>query len=170
MPVPADRYTNQAYLSVAESAPNTLTFSKLETGISIYEKVGWLISRLDYDVYPNPANFGAVGDTVAFGISVADTLATVSMGLSAIVDINHVTRVDIGTAATGLFWRRPFTKDFSSLPGGGLLIPPNPIYIYARGQALTSAMTISARMFYTVKSLKADEFWELVEQRRMIGA
>ncbi|GAH07378.1 unnamed protein product, partial [marine sediment metagenome] len=75
-----------------------------------------------------------------------------------------------GTAGTALILRKPFTKDFSSLPGGGILVPPNPIYIFAKGNALGSARTVTCRIFYTVRILKAEDFWELVELRRMIGA
>ncbi len=165
-----EKFVNQAYLSVVESAANTLTFSKLETGISIYEKVGWLISRLDYHCKVLGANFAAEGDSITYGISVSDSISSISLSLAAIVDQNEITRMDFGTAGSGLLQVNPRSKTFADLPGGGILVPPNPIYICVKGTALTSAITIYARMFYTVVELKGEEFWELVEQRRMIGA
>jgi hypothetical protein len=51
-----------------------------------------------------------------------------------------------------------------------LIVPPNPLFIYAEGVALGAAQTVNARMFYTVKSLKVEDYWELVEMRHMIGA
>lgn len=165
----AEKFANQAYLSVTESGANTLTFSKLETGVSIYEKVGWLISRIDYFFGLSVANFGATADAIRFGITVSDVIASMLPGMSSVVDLNMITRTDLGTAGSGMFTREPFIKDFSNLLGGGLLVPPNPIYIGAQGTTLTSAMTISARLFYSVVHLKTEEFWELVEQRRMIG-
>jgi hypothetical protein len=83
--------------------------------------------------------------------------------------MNQVKRIDLGAAASGMFVELPYTKDLSTIPGGGLLVPPNPIYIFAEGAALTNAVTLSCRMFYTSVDLKADEFWELVEMRRMVG-
>lgn len=164
-----DVFVNQAYITVVESAANTLTFAKLETGVTIHEKIGWIISRLDYSMGLAAANFGAEGDVVEFGISTSDLITTISLRTSAIVDYNAIRRNDFGTAASGMLTRQPFQKTFANLPGGGILVPPNPIYIYVKGGALTSAMTIECRLFYTYKELKLEEFWELVELRRMIG-
>lgn len=170
MPEVKDQYCNQAYLTVTESAANTLTFSKVETGISIFEKVGWIISRIDYDFTIDATNFGATNDRILFGLATSDALANVSLNQSSVIDLNHIKRIDIGTGASGMFLEMPIEKRFDTLPGSGLLVPPNPIYIFAQGVALTSAVQVQARMFYTVKSLKVEDYWELVEMRRMIGA
>lgn len=164
-----DLFVNQAYLEVVESGANTLTFNKLETGVSIHEKVGWVISRIDYDMAVAIANFGAEGDEVRFGLCTSDAISVASLAQSAVIDFNKLTRHDIGTAASGFLTKQPFQKDFSNLPGGGILVPPNPLFAWVQGAALTSAMTVRARMFYTVKVLKLEDFWELVELRRMIG-
>ena len=165
-----EKYVNQAFLSVTESAPNTLTFSKLETGISIYEKVGWLISRLDYFFITPIAQFVADGAAISYGICVMDSLTDVGLRSSAVIDTNSTSRRDWGVAASGGLRTIPYTKSFADLPGGGLLIPPNPIYCFAMGVGLNAAQEIQLRMFYTVIKLKPEDFWELVEQRRMIGA
>lgn len=165
-----EKYVNQAFLSVTESGANTLTFSKLETGISIYEKVGWLINRIDYSFEVSATVFAAAADRMLYGISVSQDITNVDLDKNAVIDSNSMRRYDFGTAGIGALAIMPITKDFSSLPGGGLLVPPNPIFIYAQGVALTPALTVQARMFYTVIKLKLEDFWELVEQRRMIGA
>ncbi len=164
-----DKYVNQAFLSVLESAANTLTFKKLETGSSIHEKVGWLLSRMDYNVDVLGANFGAENDAYLYGIAVSDQFTAVSYENNAIIDLNIVKRTDFGTAASAVIRQMPHTKTFADLPGGGIIIPPNPIYIFGMGENLTSALLVEARMFYTVHSLKTEDFWELVEARRMIG-
>lgn len=164
-----DEFVNQAYLAVTESGTNTLTFSKLETGISIHEKVGWVIARVDYSLPISSGNFTAEGDGVLFGLSTSDAIAAVSLGSSAVIDYNEITRRDMGTAASGIVMVQPFTKDFSKLPGGGILVPPNPLFTWVQGVSLAGAMALKARMFYTVKQLKLEDFWELVELRRMIG-
>lgn len=164
-----DVFVNQAYLSVIESGANTLTFNKLETGISIHEKVGWVIARIDYDMDLSISNFTAEGDRVRFGLSTSDALVDAALSQSAVIDFNNITRRDIGTAASGFFTRKPIFKDFSSLPGGGILVPPNPLFCWVHGSALTDPVTVQARMFYVVKVLKLEDFWELVELRRMIG-
>lgn len=164
-----DVFVNQAFLQVIESAANTLTFTKLETGVSIHEKVGWVISRIDYSMDIAVGNFAAGADQVAFGICTSDAIVTATLSVSAIIDFNVITRIDVGTAGSGWFLRQPFQKAFADLPGGGILIPPNPLYAWVKGTNLASAVTVKARMFYTVKELKLEDFWELVELRRMIG-
>lgn len=164
-----DIFVNQAFLTVVESAANTLTFNKLETGISIHEKIAWLVARIDYTVGVSIANFAATNDLVNFGIATSDVFTTPALNQSAIVDMNTLTRLDIGTAASGFLMLQPIQKDFSNLPGGGILIPPNPIFAWVAGSALTTAITITARMFYITKTLKLEDFWELVELRRMVG-
>ena len=165
-----DKYVNQAFLTVTESAPNTLTFNKLETGIPIYEKVGWLISRLDYFYAVNVTQFPAEGASLSYGLSAQDTLATVGLRNAAVIDMNFIARHDIGVAASGLWRVTPIAKSFAELPGGGILVPPNPLYVFALGASLAAVQTVDVRMFYTVVKLKPEDFWELVEQRRMIGA
>lgn len=168
MPV-NDNYSNQAYLAVTEATINTLAFNKLETAIAPFEKVAFLISRVNYDMALPAANFAATSDGILFGLCTSDQIASAGINNSAVVDRNSITRYDLGTAASGFYFRTPIEKNFADLPGGGLLVPPNPLYIFAQGIALGSVMTVSARMFYTVIKLKLDDFWELVEQRRMIG-
>lgn len=165
-----DEFVNQAYLSVTESAGSTLTFAKLETGISIYEKVGWLISRMDYNIDLTNTALAASGDALQFGLSVSNTFATPSMADMAVLDFNEGMRADYGTAANAIIHLNPRTKTFADLPGRGLLVAPNPIYLWALGVSIAGAQTVTARMFYTVKKLKPEEFWELVESRRMVGA
>lgn len=169
MPEKQDTYVNQAYLTCVESAANTLTFNQLLTNVSIHEKIGWVISRIDYRVPVLVSNFAATNDSVAYGLSVSDQLSSVGMEFSGVIDWNTINRQDIGTAGTGVFLQNPWTKTFADLPGGGLLVPPNPLFMFVQGTALSSAITVQARMFYTVKKLTTEDFWELVEMRRMIG-
>lgn len=170
MPEVRDIFVNQAYLKVIESAANTLTFNQLLTNVSIHEKVAWIISRIDYEYALSASNFGATNDGLSYGLSTSDAITAATQAISAVIDYNMDRRVDFGTAASGSMFKSIHTKNFADLPGGGLIVPPNPIFMWVMGIALTSAETIEARMFYTVKSLKTEDFWELVEMRRMIGA
>ena len=170
MPVSKDIYCNQAYLTVTESGANTLTFNQLLTSISIYEKIGWIIARMEYKLTIDATDFAATDDAVQFGISTSDQIASIEMDNSPVIDTNEVRRTDLGTAANGLILISPIVKNFSDLPGGGIIVPPNPIYIFVKGYTAPNAFVIKARMFYTVKQLKTEDYWELVEMRRMVGA
>jgi len=168
MPV-VEKYSNMAYLTVTESAANTLTFSKLETGIEPFAKRGWIINRVEYFHTLNVTAFAAANDLLDFGLCVSNSFSTPAMALNEILDFNEVKRVDIGAAASGDLYTLPFVKDFSTIEGGGILVPPNPLYLWAKGTSLGAAATVSCRFYYVSVDLKADEFWELVELRRMVG-
>lgn len=166
-----DKFANQAMIRCVESAANTLTFKKLETGISLFDKVAWVISRIEYLLsMATYGYFNSTADVLAFGLTTVDTLTTLDIANSAVLDYNYIGRIDLGTAASGGFFFQPFVKDFAALPGGGLIVPPNPIYLAGVGTGLSTASTIVAKMFYTQIVLKPEEFWELVEARRMISA
>jgi len=88
----------------------------------------------------------------------------------AIIDMTKTVRADMGTAATAKLINWPIIRDFSQLPGGGLIVPPNPIYLAVLGVAQPGVQTLDARIYYTAIQLKGDEFWELVEARRIISS
>lgn len=166
-----DKFANYAIITVTESAANTLTFKKLETGISLNEKVAWVLNRVEYLVSGLTAtNFNASNDYFNWGLSLSNAWSNPNIDENTIVDYNSVIRLDFGAAASGRFLFSPIIKDFSSLPGGGVLVPPTPFYLYAQGNGLVGALTVTSRIHYTLKQLKVDEYWELVEARRVLSS
>jgi hypothetical protein len=166
----ADQFANLAVITVVESAANTLTFKKLETGISLFEKMAWIIARIEYDVAYGMPYFDAHGDQIEMALCATDQITSLGYANNAVIDKLTITRIDTGTPATSMMAQRPWTKDFSSLPGGGLIVPPNPLYAGAKGLSITAAMTVTLRLFYTNLQLSVDQYWELVEARRMISS
>lgn len=164
-----DKYANQAVITVTESAANTLTFKKLETGISLFEKQAWLISRVNYFI-SGIAQFNTSADALAMAITTTDQLTSLTLTNAAILDFLYLLRVDLGTAASGMFLPMPLVSDMSGLAGGGLLVPPNPLYLGAVGTGLAAAVSVTAKFYYTTIELKAEEYWELVESRRIISS
>jgi hypothetical protein len=159
-----------AIMRVTETAANTLTFAKLEAAISLFEKVAFCLHQIDYHVDLLNNVFDANQDYLLFGVAVSNSLTDVTALRSEIVDANKVTRTDYGTAGNAEYMRNPIIqKKFSELPGGGILVPPNPLYLFGQGSGLTAAVSVVARVFYTVKELKPEEYWELVEMRRVLG-
>ncbi len=164
----ADRYANVAHIKVVESATGTLTYKKLETGISLFEKVAWVIARIEY--YWLAAGYAASGDGVKMGLTTSNNPPALTPDEVAIVDLTKTRRVDMGTAASAIVDVSPIIRDFSQLPGGGLIVPPNPIYLAVIGVNQAAVVTMECRIYYTGVQLKGDEFWELVEARRIISS
>lgn len=166
-----DQFANQAIISMVESAANTLTFKKLESGISISDKVAWVINRVEYFSSDfQDTNFNGKDDLALFGLSVSNSWSAATLTETTIIDFNAVYRRDFGTAATGLFQTMPIVKDFSQLPGGGILVPPVPLYGWVSSSGVVNAITVVARLWYTLLTLTVDQYWELVEARRIISA
>lgn len=166
-----DEFANYAIIKVTESAANTLTFQKLETGISINDKVAWLLNRVEYfpPAFSN-AIFNGDGDGFDFGLSVSNSWSTVSAQEVTIIDLNTIARRDFGAAAVTIREESPVLKDFSNLPGGGVLVPPVPFYLWAKGSGLASAGALVARIHYTLIQLATDQYWQLVEARRVLSS
>lgn len=166
-----DKFANMAVIGCTESAANTLTFKKLETGISLFEKMAWIIHRVEYFYnVVTAAQFNADADSLVIALTTTDQLSSLAIYNNAIIDLAVLQRTDFGTPATGWLTHKPIYKDFSSLPGGGLIVPPNPLYLGAQGTSLAAASVTFARLFYTNYELSADEYWELVESRRLVSS
>lgn len=165
-----DKYANQAVITIVESSLNTLTFQKLETGLEMMSSKAWVIHRIDwYTGVLNIATFNASGDRLDFGISQAEFSVLPAVSSQNVVDIQTVSRQDIGTAASGEFVFDPHViRDFSNLPGGGLLVIPNPLYGFVQGTGLAAAMTVRAKLYYTTVELKDAQFYELWQSKVLL--
>lgn len=164
-----DTFANQACITVTESAANTLTFQKLETGISIGARQAWIIHRLEY-FFDSLSTLNGTTDVLQMGISQSNSWTAVSAAEPSILDICWFERLDFGTAATGLISFKPLIKDFGALPGGGLLIVPNPLYAFAKGTGCAALTSSKVRVYYTQIDVKDAEFYELWQSRVLLTA
>jgi hypothetical protein len=170
-----DTFANIAAIQVDESAPNTLTYKKLETGIAVFEKVAWLISRVEYAINNIGAGqFNATGDLTRIALTVSNMMNSLASGVqqtaSEVLHAMTVQRLDFGAAASGGLSVQPFVFDFSALPGGGILVPPTAIYLAVQGESCVAANTAWARIYYTTRQLTTEDYWQLVEARRIISS
>lgn len=170
-----DSFANIATIDCLESAANTLTYKKLETGISTFEKVAWVIHRIDYNCTSlDAAVFNANGDGLSCALMTGNQrssiLTTSTFSDPTVIDVQFWFRRDLGAAASGNWVITPDMKDFSGMPGGGIIVPPIPIYGAIMGVGLVSAAQVIMRLYYTTKELSPDEYWQLVEARRIISA
>lgn len=170
-----DKFANMATIKILESAATTLTFAKLETGIALFEKIAWLISRLEI-VWQNRGSglLSANDDSITWALTCTNQLTALSVAdlieNPSVIYGQRIRRTDFGTAATGQFDVDPMIVDFSTLPGGGIIVPPNPLYGAIVGYSIASAALVYLRIYYTNYVLSgADEYWELVESRRVIS-
>lgn len=164
-----DLYTNFAFGSVTASAANVLTFAQIISGVSIHEKVAWIIHRVEYYFSAlTIADMDNTADLLQVALTGSDSLASLEVDEARIYDkLDYLTRHD-GTAASAQYIEQPFIHDYSQMPGGGLLIPPHPLFCAIVSTGFTIAVVAVARIYFTYKSLTSEEFWELVQTRQVV--
>lgn len=169
MPGMQDRFVNLAYATVTMSGANALTFSEIQTGLAMFEKVAWIIHRI---VWYIPAatvqEIVANTDFMQLGFTGNNKMSDLSIDDAAVYDLIELVGMVSGAPAVGFIVKSPAVSDFSTLPAGGLIIPPRPLYVAANTAGFVAAGVVQARIYFTYKQLKADEYWELVEASRII--
>lgn len=165
-----DTQANIAAVRVVESAANTLTLLRFNFPFSVLDKVALIISRIEY--WPESLDqLNSATDTQTVALAAATSLVDITNQADpTIVDSVRIARHDLGAAASGFFMASPIIKDFSTLPGAGLMVAPSPLSAAIKGTGAGGAMQCWVKLFYTYKSLSTDEYWELVESRRIISS
>jgi hypothetical protein len=165
-----DTFANFAAVKVQESAAATQTSVKYAFPFSIMDKMALIISRIEYWL-PSFVMINTSADI--FYCAVTASAAVIDIANQAdplIIDSMATVRTDYGAAASGILTQTPFIKDFSALPGGGLITAPSPLYGMVQGVGTTPAALCFIKLFYTYIELATDEYWQLVESRRVISS
>jgi hypothetical protein len=165
-----DQYANIAAVNVNEAVAGTAAYARYAFPYSVTDKVAILISRIEY-WFSSLTNLNSSTDNVIAALCAASAVVDLANQADpAIVDSTRVVRVDCGAAASGILVNQPFIKEFSSLPGGGILVAPSPLYAAVKSDGAAAVMGCWIKLFYTYKELATDEYWELVESRRIISS
>lgn len=164
-----DSYSNVAAIYVEESAANTFTVAKFAFPFSIMDKMALVIQRLEYWLGGLDQLNGTTDRTVA-GLFASATITNVeSQNDPLVIDTMRIQRIDYGAAASGLGIVLPIVKDFTNLAGGGILVAPSPLYAGIKATGAAGVTSCWLRMYYTYMELASDEYWQLVESRRIIS-
>lgn len=164
-----DKYANLAALHVTQSVANTAKYDSFAFPFSIMDKVGLLIHRIEYQV-AGLQHLNTSLDCAEAGIcSQKDLADPFDITVPSLIDYHVIIREDIGVAASGLLYEAVKVKDFSRLPGGGILVAPNPLYAFLHTGGAADVMNVRIRMYYTYMELAAEDYWQLVESRRIIS-
>lgn len=165
-----DKFVNVITNSIGMSAANTLTFSEINVGLNIFDKVGLLITRVEFDIGASSMqDLDTDGDVVFTAITSSNNITSLVPSQAEVIDQVSVIRTDGGAAANMLLTQRPFIHDFSTQPGGGLLIPPKPLYMAMTSSGMTVAGAAYIRLYFIIYKLSDSEYLELLETRRAFG-
>lgn len=162
-----DEFSQLAYISIVESAANTLTFNGLSVFSNLLEPKGLVVHRLQYNV-ASQALLVAADDSMSFGLAGSDSITALSLDDPQIYDMEELVRRDLGTAGSGFYVSTMYIKDLSELPGGGMLVPADRVYGFVAGSSLASAVTVRIRMHFTVLDLTPQQYLELAQTLRVL--
>jgi hypothetical protein len=159
-----DVYPNRAFESVQMSAANTLTFSQIQFGVGLFQGVAAVIHRVEW--YPDKDSIQellGMSDTVTMALTNRDDLAALDPRNQSV--LASMTLIPIIVGAVVSLWNEkvPFVSDFANLPGGGLIVPANPLYagMVTAGAAAASYMDVI--VYLTFKELADADYVELIQ-------
>ena len=165
-----DKYAQFFYMSVTMSAANTLTFAKLGVGVSLFDYAAFLLERIEYQ--PTRAavqEIQAQTDEMVIAITGSDGIASLEGDKPEVYDKLTMSGHLIGAAANLDTNILPIVHHFTSLPGGGLLVPAQDLFIAMQTTGFANAQGSECRVYYTVIELQATDFLELVQRLRVLS-
>jgi len=161
-----DVFVNRALQRITMSAANTLTLQQVNFAVGIFQGVAIVLHRIKYYV-GSTAWRETSGSTDSFqvGMTVSGQLADIAMTQAEVVDMHEITGVAAGTPANLLLPVLPILSDLTGLPGSGLLVAANPIYVAADSSGLTTAFTVDVEILFTFIELSDADYIELIQSR-----
>lgn len=162
-----DQFANKFYGTVTESAANTLTFAEIQTNVSVFDKQAWILHRLEWYINPAMLQLSAADDRFTVALTNSNSITSLGLNDAAVIDeweLNCHFATAVGLADI----QQPIIRDFTQLPGGGIIIVPRPLFVACKGTSLGAAGSAQVRGHFTVKELKADEYIELIDYYRIV--
>ncbi len=165
-----DVFSQIGYVTVTMAAINTLAFNGLSVFSNILTPKGLIIHMAEYFVgTATLQDIDTDGDQFYFGLCGDDSIAAIDQANAQVYDHHGIIRLEsAGAAANFILVDTPIVKDFSTLPGGGRLLPADRIYIYAGSGGMTVVGNVTCRFHFTLKDLSAQEYIELAQSLRVM--
>lgn len=157
----ADAYANKGYGVVTMSAANTLTFSQIQFGVGLFQGIAILLHRVLWSpTSTSLRELVAATDSLTMALTTSNRLTALNdVAEPAIVSMKYLVAIGVATASYEL----PLVTDYTSLPGGGKLIPANPLWVAANTAGAVAASVLRAELEFTFVQLADREYLELIQ-------
>lgn len=165
-----DEFAQFMYLNVTMSATDTLTFSEVSLGLSLFDYAGLVIERIEY--YPSVGSLSLIiddADQLRMALVGSNSITSLAQDQPQVYDLLALNGSADGTPGNFVVIETPIVHDFSTMAGGGLLVPAQNMYIAMDSSALSAACDGSMRVYFRVKQLQAGDFVELVQRLRVLS-
>lgn len=163
-----DKYANKFFGIAVESAANTLTFAEIQTNVDVFSKKAWILHRLEwYFKAVAISAIDAADDVIQAALCSSNKSASLGLDDASVIDLFEICQ-SFNDATSFQLFVNPVQRDFTNLPGGGLIIAPRPLYLAVKGTSMANALTVYCRGYFTAIDLNADEYLELVDFYRIV--
>ena len=164
--VKKDEFVNRALETVTMSATNTMTFQEINFAVGMFQGVGLLIHEVRYYIARTSViQLIATTDEIQLAMSTSNQVGNLTMDEPELFAATQLNVTDHGTAAAATVIEMPIRHDFTNLPGGGFIIPANPVYAAMSSVGCTSALVAYVELLFTFKQLSDKDYIELMQSR-----
>lgn len=154
---------------MTESAANTLTMGGLSVFSNVLSQKGMVLHDIAYQIaYASLSVLAADLDGLTFGLAGDDDMTSVALDDPEVYDFQQLKVVAYGAPANAHIYSNPIRRDLAGLPGGGMLVPADRLFLFVQGVNLASACTVSCRFRFTIIDLSAQDYLELAQAMRVL--
>jgi hypothetical protein len=155
-----DQYSNRALMYVQMTAANTITFEQVNFAVGTFQGIGLILNRIE--MHPNVAAYRelvANTDSMSLAMTTRDDLANLEPANQAVIASETL----VGMGAAVEIQQVPLVFDYTQLPGGGLILPANPLYVGLNTAGFAAAATARFVIFYQFRQLTDKEYLEIIQ-------
>lgn len=163
-----DEFAQKMYLTVTQSAANTLTFSQaVNLGVGLMNSMAIVIHEIKWVIpYAVMSELTANQDRFTIGLVGDNSLTDLTLDQPAVYDLFNM-EAFVATAAGFAFTDQYPKSNLTNLPGGGLIVPADRVYLGFTSGGFAAAQTAGALVYFTLKPLKAEQYLELAQALRV---
>ena len=159
-----DVFPNRAVERVVMSAANTITFEQIRFGLGVFQGVALVLHRIEFYLSAlSVRELVAVADSVEVGLTNRDDLASLQMTNLNVLVSRAMLPMMVGAVVSLSQERFPLIADLATLPGGGLIIPANPMFLGMQTVGFAIVGVCDAVIYYTFKQLTDADYIELIQ-------
>lgn len=159
-----DVYVNRVIDTLTMSGANAITFGQIRFGMGVFAGVAIVVHRVEFH-FPAATidELIAAADWVQVGLVNRDDLAVVDPTSLNVLVVAGIQTVVVGAVVGINHLLTPLTVDLTGTPGGGLIVPSNPLYLCLDTSGFVSAAVVHMVLYYTFKTLTDKDYIELVQ-------
>jgi len=157
-----DRFANIFSSSVTQASANSFTFTQLEFGIGIRDKLAIVFDEIYVFLRTSEiALMTALSDRITLAWTISDAVTDPNdYSDRRIIYSMELQRADFGTAASGAFLRMPLKESFAP----PMIVLPTRLFFGVASAGLAAAITVRSRLhFRTVPMTTEQQLNEVLE-------